>query len=68
MPDFIKFFYKGGIDMAEKKKTAIASTPTPFNKPKNQSKKSMNPNRRKMTVSVSETFEDIHDMNIFKCF
>ncbi|KLV27956.1 MULTISPECIES: hypothetical protein [Niallia] len=49
--------------MAEKKKAAIASTPTPFNKPKNQSKKSMNPNRRKMTVAVSETFEDIHDMN-----
>ena len=49
--------------MAEKKKTAIASTPAPFNKPTNQTKKSMNPNRRKMTVAVSETFEDIHDMN-----
>ncbi|WP_400241719.1 hypothetical protein AB3U99_13595 [Niallia sp. JL1B1071] len=49
--------------MAGKKKATAASTPTPFNKPNKQSKKSMNPNRRKMTVAVSETFEDIHDMN-----
>ncbi|EOR22673.1 hypothetical protein KGR20_21530 [Cytobacillus oceanisediminis] len=49
--------------MADKKNAATAPTPTPFNKSKKQPKKSMNPNRRKMTVAVSETFEDIHDMN-----
>ena len=49
--------------MTEKKKAGPVSSPTPFKKSSKQPKKSMNPNRRKMTVAVSETFEDIHDMN-----
>lgn len=36
---------------------------TPANKSNNGLKKSMNPNKRKMTVAVAETFVDIHDMN-----
>lgn len=32
-------------------------------KPKKGLKKSMNPNKRKMTVAVAETFEDIQIMN-----